>query len=188
MKQYINQLKPRHFWDIVIVMVSVYSMFVVSSKLDKLDGKFDKIEYAKLEVTDIDQVETIAEHLTKDEWNASGYAMYIMQPKDYKKTYKELVASSKTHVLPNRVNLANEIELELELYNNRYVKLTSTNTKKTSYTLLNDEVCVIIPIYQHRVVIAELYIFFESDKESDKFVKTLNNKIVEAQVLGQLVQ
>lgn len=188
MKQLINQLKPRHFWDLVIVAVTIYSLFAISKKLDAIDDKFDKIEYSKLEVTDIEQVETIAEHLTTEEWNASGYAMYIMQPKDYKKTYKELVVSSNTHVLPNRISLSDEVDLELTLYNNKFVRLDADNTKRTSYTILNDEVCVIIPIYQHRIVIAELYVFFENDEKSKAFIANLNNKIVEAQVLGQLVQ
>lgn len=188
MKKFIKLLSPRHPWDIVIVIVTIYSMFVISKKLDSIDEKFDKIEYSKLEVTDIEQVETIAEHLTKEEWNASGYAMYIMQPKDYKKTYKELVVSSNTHVLPNRISLSNEIELELDLYNNRFVRLDANNTQKTSYTILDKEVCIIIPIYQHRIVIAELYVFFEDDVKAKAFLSNLNNKIVEAQVLGQLVQ
>ena len=184
MKKFIGPLKLRNIWDALIVISFISLAITLSAKLNSISKSIETSNVAELRVTDYEQLEAIIENIAVDQWKCRGYALYIMQPKNYKKTYKELQITSETHVLPYKVDLSNEVEFELNLYKKKWVQL---NHNETNFHVKSDETLVVVPIYHHRVIVAELYVIFDNFT-GELFVDDIHNRMVEAQVIGKLIE
>ncbi|BBI90655.1 hypothetical protein HYO65_gp263 [Tenacibaculum phage PTm1] len=179
----LKSLTLKSVGDFITLLIFITLTYIVILKLNTINDSIKYKNHTRLEVIDINQCETIVHDLT-NRWGANTSALYVLQPKNYKKVYKELVIPSKRHILPTRVSLSNEIEFELELYEQKYVIFNTQD----NFNISNDDVCVVIPIYHHRVIIAELYVFFDTYDKASTFVECVGNRTIESQIIGKLIR
>ena len=83
----IGGLKRRHIWDALILIAFITLTVTMSIKLNRLNNTINSTNQAKLTISNFEQCQSLINTLVIDEWKASGYALYVMQPKNYKKTY-----------------------------------------------------------------------------------------------------
>lgn len=141
----------------------------------------------KMQLLDNEQFEQIASQLSS-QWNAQGYAIYILQPKSDLKTHKEKAVSNiETFIdLPIRSTLS-DVDVFRKFKNDKYAVIDSTNINLflTKAELNHTTKLIALPIYKYNIIVAEMYIKYDisnipSENDIQKFV-------LEAQVLSQLL-
>lgn len=164
-------------WLILIMLFTLGA--ITNIRLHQISEDIKNYSMPKLTITDNSQFETLCKQLSV-QWQTKGYAVYILQPDSKAKTHKEL-ASASFSGLPLSAKLINYDETMKKSDNYYY------GNSKQFVNLTNSEIEVncnfaMIPIYRHNVVIAELFVFY------DTFPENLNSRFAEAQQLNHLIR
>ena len=168
----------------VILATILISSYFVHTKLSDIRHRLEQINTPKTEIRDVEQFSQLCDQLSK-QWQAKGYAFYLMQPKSPVKTYKEKVTSSKNLTyLPLRVDISKHWYTN-NLYEHKYFVGNNSDAKDIlTIDTLSWSNFAIIPVYQHNVIIGELYVMYDKPLDS----KFITSKVYEAQVLSKLIQ
>lgn len=174
-------------WSLLLAIF--LATYITHIKLDGIQTAIVKEQHnlPKIQLTNSSQFEQLANQLSS-QWNSSGYAVYILQPKADLKTHKEKASSTiETLIdLPIRSELSDKAIFK-KFKNDKYLILDNVSIPLVLHTAaLFDEQCLIaIPIYKYNVIVAEMYLSYKSD--SIPTIDSIQNYVLEAQVLSQLL-
>lgn len=163
-------------WLILIAILGC--TFLINYKLDDIKSDIEKSQIPKLSIVDKKQFDRLCTNLT-NQWDADDFVVYILQPNSNSKTHKELAITSLLTELPIRLPINNYDELEEKgsyFKGGDFSKFIHLPTKEHRKFLL-------VPIYKHNVIIAEMIVFYENDKLEENF----DTKTLEAQAISMLL-
>lgn len=171
-------------WTILLVVIG--SSVWLNTQLESIRSTIEaKSSIPKIVITDTSQFDKLCTQLS-DQWGASGFAVYILQPKTANKTYKERsITSANLKSLPIRSELMH-LDYQTKLQDNGYVVATASDMHQIlpgSNKLLSPTT-IIIAIQQNGAIVAEMYLTYEQYNLNRKLI---NSQISEAQILSQLL-
>ncbi len=179
---------------VVLFIISIVGMNIhITSNVTK-DVVAEKMENAKqMIISDMSSFTELQKYYTK-RYSADASVIYLLQPKDYVKLYKESVntytVSDSTYlIVPSKVVLGDERRFQLELKKNEFVRIDETS-KYTNNVLrsCNEDfkTAYVFPIYHYRTHVSEFILFFKGD------VKLSGDDIIrittELQSMSQLIK
>lgn len=159
---------------LVIVLVTTYK---IHTKLDLLRTDIQQSSMPKLMITDNEQFQKLCDQFNS-QWEGKGYIVYILQPNSNLKTHKELATSTVKNA-PLRLKIK---DYPMEKVDNYYTGNTENLEEITEGQMEIDSNFIMVPIYKHNIIVAEMYILYDSLPEN------FSNKVEEAQVMAHVLQ
>lgn len=175
--------------SILILFAIVVSTYLTHRKLITIQHLLTENSNSlpKVKITNINEFAQLSSQLAV-QWQAEGEAVYLLQPKANMKTHKEKVLCTIDCKVefPIRTQLTDKILFE-SLQEKSYLILDETNIELTlqKAELYDNKALVLIPIYQNKTIIGELYLQY--DKSSIPDETQILNYVLEAQVLSKLL-
>lgn len=172
------------------IVTTVLTLFVTRPVLNTFAvNKLQSESQIKLTIQRQSQFDGLVEYFG-DLHAASTSCVYLIQPKDYIKLYMEQVSIHNN--TDNPVRLPFKIDVDdnkltfLDIERNGYCKMTKTSGHIFSDKLTELSVCYVLPIYEYRAIVAEVYLFYDTDPQFDN--DKLRRMDCDYQVISRLIK
>jgi hypothetical protein len=177
---------PDYLGYTILILLFIGTIFT-QQKLEEIKTMLaHQNSIPKIEIQDTNEFKKLCEQLMT-QWDANGYAFYILQPKGINKTHKEKAANSEAfNFLPIRAELENKTYLD-DLHKRHYdiVPMERSNQLNIGDIKMEGNLLV-IPIFEHNnIIIGELVMFYDGDITLQK--SEISVIINEAQILTELL-
>lgn len=171
---------------LILIFSCGYTLVKTHMKLHEVHKELT-IKSEKYSLKEKDQLVGIMQCFKK-EWHFDSCAIYLIQDKSAKKTYKELIYSDMSN-MPTSIELFKDMHLEMELKAYDYVRADYYKQYNIDKKYLDneDKAVYVFPLYHYRTLVGEMYLYYDKD---DFFYNgdILTNKIIEAQVISNLIE
>lgn len=178
--------QPDYIGFIIIILLFFGTLMTQVRLIEVKDLLTKSSTVPKIEIRDTVEFKKLCDQFMA-QWSADGYAFYILQPKGINKTHKEKAVHSDLYdYLPIRTKI--EESSYVQFLQQKQYEVISTNHQLDLLKLnrLNEgSKVIVIPIYEHNIVVGELLLFYEKTNKLN--TKSIQSIISEAQVLGELL-
>lgn len=174
---------------LVIVSLNIHITSYVTNRVVS-----EKMEHVnEMVITDVESFYELQKYYT-NRYDAQASVVYLLQPKDYIKLYKENVSVYSTSdslflTVPTKVVLSDERKFQLTLKKNDFVRLDKNTDFENNIIIKSNtdfNTAYVFPIYHYRTHISEFVLFFENDVTLTK--NDITRITSELQALSNLIK
>lgn len=174
----INKFKELNFGTAIVSFLILGSTFYVVDNLKDIRSSIESTKTTKLYIVDEDELGKLCNGLV-EQWGFEHYGLYIYQPNSPIKTHKELVVTDIPQSVPLRLELDEFIKTKTFTYGE------TKDLTDLDMVVEQSKYYVRLPIYQYKVIVAEMFIFTDENPTNSSF--NIQNYLSESQIISNLI-